>query len=165
MYEFEQLDFEQGGAMEKKHRLGKFILDTSHQMKVSLDSSFGDANLNGLQARILGFVEQNDEQGKDVYQKDIEAEFKIRRSSVSSVLDTMEKNGYIMRQSVASDARLKKLVLTEKSIRFGQHYKDSVEYFENSVEKGFTEEEIETLKYLLNKVYKNVQNMKTKNND
>ena len=146
--------------MKEKYRLGKFILDTSHRMKVSLDSSFGDANLNGLQARILGFVEYNDNQGKDVYQKDIEAEFKIRRSSVSSVLDTMEKNGYIMRQSVASDARLKKLVLTEKAIRVGQHHKNSVEYFENSIEKGLTDEEIKQLKYLLDKVYKNVLSMK-----
>ena len=146
--------------MEGKHKLGKFILDTSHRMKVSLDSSFGDASLNGLQARILGFVETNDKLGKDVYQKDIEAEFKIRRSSVSSVLDTMEKNGFIMRQSVASDARLKKLVLTEKSIQIGQHYKNSVEYFESSVIKGLTEEEIKQLKKLLGRVYKNVLNMK-----
>lgn len=146
--------------MEGKHKLGKFILDRSHRMKVSLDSSFGEASLNGLQARILGFVEANDKLGKDVYQKDIEAEFKIRRSSVSSVLDTMEKNGFIMRQSVASDARLKKLVLTEKSIQIGQHYKNSVEYFESSVIKGLTEEEIKQLKKLLDRVYKNVLNMK-----
>ena len=151
--------------MEDNHKLGKFILDTSHQMKVSLDSSFGDENLNGLQARILGFVENNDAQGKDVYQKDIEAEFKIRRSSVSSVLDTMEKNGYIMRQSVASDARLKKLVLTEKSIQLGQHYKNSVELFETSIKKGLTDEEIKTLKYLFDKVYQNVLNLRGEQDD
>ena len=151
--------------MEDNHKLGKFILDTSHRMKVCLDSSFGDANLNGLQARILGFVEYNDQNGKDVYQKDIEAEFKIRRSSVSSVLDTMEKNGYIMRQSVASDARLKKLVLTEKSIQLGQHYKNSVELFENSIKKGLTDEEIKTLKYLFDKVYQNVLNLRGEQDD
>ena len=151
--------------MEDNHKLGKFILDTSHRMKVCLDSSFGDTNLNGLQARILGFVEYNDQNGKDVYQKDIEAEFKIRRSSVSSVLDTMEKNGYIMRQSVASDARLKKLVLTEKSIQLGQHYKNSVELFENSIKKGLTDEEIKTLKYLFGKVYQNVLNLRGEQDD
>lgn len=138
--------------MENKHRLAKFILDNAHMMKVRLDSSFDEVNLNGLQARILGFVEINDRQGKDVYQKDVEAEFKIRRSSVSSVLDTMEKNGYIMRQSVASDARLKKLVLTEKAKKVGQHYRDCIERFENAAVANLTEEEINTLKTLLSKV-------------
>ena len=138
--------------MENKHRLAKFILDNAHMMKVRLDASFDDVNLNGLQARILGFVEINDHQGKDVYQKDVEAEFKIRRSSVSSVLDTMEKNGYIMRQSVASDARLKKLVLTDKAKKVGQHHRDCIERFENAAVANLTEEEINTLKTLLSKV-------------
>ncbi len=146
--------------MGNKHRLAKFILDNAHMMKVRLDASFGDVNLNGLQARILGFIEYNDHQGKDVYQKDIEAEFKIRRSSVSSVLDTMEKNGYIMRQSVASDARLKKLVLTEKAKAVGQHHRECIDNFENAVVENLTEEEINTLKSLLSKVADNVANIK-----
>ena len=151
--------------MKNKHRLAKFILDNAHMMKVRLDASFDDVNLNGLQARILGFVELNDHQGKDVYQKDIEAEFKIRRSSVSSVLDTMEKNGYIMRQSVASDARLKKLVLTDKAKEVGQHHRDCIDRFETAVVSNFTDEEINTLKSLLNKVADNITNMRGEKND
>ena len=146
--------------MENKHRLAKFILDNAHMMKVRLDASFDDVNLNGLQARILGFVEINDRQGKDVYQKDVEAEFKIRRSSVSSVLDTMEKNGYIMRQSVLSDARLKKIVLTEKATQLGVKYRNNIDLFEETVEKNLTEEEIITLKNILDKISANIADMK-----
>ena len=146
--------------MNGNYKMAKLILDTAHQMKVCLDSSFDDVKLNGLQARILGFVEQNDKLGNDVYQKDIEAEFKIRRSSVSSVLDTMEKNGFIFRVSVASDARLKKLVLTEKSKLIGQHYRDTVDLFEQQVSSGFTAEEIETLRRLIARINHNVMHMK-----
>lgn len=148
--------------MKEKFKIGKQVLDVAHQMKVCLDSSFDDKNLNGLQARILGFVEVNDMQGNDVYQKDIEAEFKIRRSSVSSVLDTMEKNGFILRQSVASDARLKKLVLTDKAKQTGQQHRSAVDYFEQYVSLEFTPEEVETLQYLLGKISNNVQKMKQK---
>ena len=142
------------------HKLGKYIFDTSHQMKVKLNSFFSNDDLNGVQAHILGFVEYNDKIGQNVYQKDIEAEFKIRRSSVSSVLDTMEKNGYIMRQSVLSDARLKKIVLTEKATQLGVKYRNNINLFEETVEKNLTEEEIITLKNILDKISANIADMK-----
>ena len=52
-----------------------------------------------------------DHRDEDVYQKDIENAFSIARSTVTSILKLMEKKNYITRESVESDARLKKLVL------------------------------------------------------
>ena len=42
-----------------------------------------------------------------VFQRDIEREFSITRSTVTNILQLMERKGYIARQSVAQDARLK----------------------------------------------------------
>ena len=47
-----------------------------------------------------------------VFQRDIEREFSITRSTVTNILQLMERKGYIARQSVEQDARLKQLVLT-----------------------------------------------------
>ena len=141
--------------MDNSQRIGKCILDTAHQLKVTLDASFEDAALNGLQARILCFIEKKDMPGKCVYQRDIESEFKIRRSSVSSVLDTMEKNGYVIRQQTQQDARLKQLVLTEKAKEMSQQHKESIDRFEENLVKNMSVQETETLKYLLNKVLEN----------
>ena len=64
-----------------------------------------------------------------VYQRDIEREFSITRSTVTNILQLMERKGYIARQSVAQDARLKQLVLTEKGRQqareLGQKVKES----------------------------------------
>ena len=49
-----------------------------------------------------------------VYQRDIEREFSITRSTVTNILQLMERKGYIERQSVPQDARLKRLILTEE---------------------------------------------------
>ena len=141
-------------------RIVKYILDTSHQIKLQLDSSFDDTDLNGLQARILGFIERSNLMSKNVYQKNIEAEFKIRRSSVSSVLNTMEKNGYIERQSDDSDARLKKIVLTDKAKLASCKHRKAIDAFEESAIKNFTEEEISALKELLGRVLGNVREIK-----
>ena len=148
--------------MESKHVLGEYvgkcIMNTSHKIKIGLNSIFEQAGLTGLQARILGFVRFNSENGRDVFQKDIEAEFKIRRSSVSSVLDNMEKNGFIIRQSVENDARLKKIVLTEKAQDISKQHCQTILRFENSLLENMTADEIATLKKLLDKVAENIEN-------
>ena len=50
-----------------------------------------------------------------VFQRDIEREFSITRSTVTNILQLMERKGYIQRLSVPQDARLKQLVLTEEA--------------------------------------------------
>ena len=51
----------------------------------------------------------------DIYQKDVEKEFQIRRSTATGTLQILEKNGFIRREPVKQDARLKKLVPTDKA--------------------------------------------------
>ena len=63
---------------------------------------------------ILGFLERH--QDIDIYQKNIEEKFLITKSTTSKILKLMEQNGLIERIGVDSDARLKKIVLTEKGL-------------------------------------------------
>ena len=68
----------------------------------------------GKNGWIIGYLAEHKDE--DVFQKDIETTFSIRRSTVSNMLGLMEKKGLIRRQSVRSDARLKKLTLTDKAL-------------------------------------------------
>ncbi|MFR4895711.1 MAG: MarR family winged helix-turn-helix transcriptional regulator [Blautia hansenii] len=52
---------------------------------------------------------------RDIYQKNIEEEFNIRKSTASGILKLMEKNGFIYRESVKEDARLKRILPTKKA--------------------------------------------------
>ena len=52
-------------------------------------------------------------QDAEIYQKDIEKYFGICRSGVTNIIQALEKKGLVYRASVASDARLKKVMLTE----------------------------------------------------
>lgn len=140
--------------------IAKHILNTAHSIRLSLNSKFEHIGLNGLQARILRFVKINSDAGNDIYQKDIEAEFKIKRSSVTSVLNTMEKNGFIERKPVSSDARLKKIILTEKSFILYKEHQNIINDFDNVLKINFTEKEISTLIMLLNKVESSIKEKK-----
>lgn len=88
-----------------------------------------------------------------VYQRDIEREFSITRSTVTNILQLMERKGYITRQSVEQDARLKQLVLTEKGRQFHEDTMRAFHQTDEYVAGLLTEEENTELLRLLNKLY------------
>ena len=87
-----------------------------------------------------------------VYQRDIEREFSITRSTVTNILQLMERKGYIERRSVPQDARLKQLVLTEEGIRFHENTIRSFHQTDDYVAGLLTGEENTELLRLLNKL-------------
>lgn len=95
-------------------------------------------------------------EGECVYQRDIEREFGITRSTASKVLILLEKKGYVKREGVSHDARLKKLILTEKSREMSRAIHESAVQLERSLIEGFTNEELETLFGYLDRVQKNL---------
>lgn len=99
---------------------------------------------------------------KDVFQKDIETEFAISRSTVTNILKLMEKKGYIKRVSVESDARLKKIELTDIGLDINNKIRDTVIENENRLNSALTDNEREQLINLIKKLRRN---LKGENND
>ena len=87
-----------------------------------------------------------------VFQRDIEREFSITRSTVTNILQLMERKGYIRRQSVPQDARLKQLVLTEEGICFHEKTMLCFHQTDDYVAGLLTAEENTELLRLLNKL-------------
>jgi DNA-binding MarR family transcriptional regulator len=98
-------------------------------------------NITMMQGMIMQYLYENTEQ--EIYQKDIEAKFCITRSTVTSILQLMEKKGYIRRVSVEKDARLKRILLTEKASAIqSEIYRNSHGGVEAVLRKGLSEEDI-----------------------
>lgn len=90
------------------------IIHLSRNIERLCDEASRATGVTGSQARLLVFLSiMSGEQ--DIFQKDIEEEFGVRPSSVTGLLQALERQGFIRRDSVSSDARLKKIVLTEKA--------------------------------------------------
>lgn len=113
-----------------------------------------EGNLTGMQRWTMGFLRSHKD--RDIYQRDIEAEFSISRATASNMLATMEKKGLIRREAVAHDARLKKLVLTEHAERMVDQAEQDVKEMEEHLVMGMTEEEIQTFRRLLDHVLENL---------
>ena len=92
-----------------------------------------------------------------VFQRDIEREFSITRSTVTNILQLMEKKGYIERRSVPRDARLKQLILTEQGVQFHEKTLLSFHQTEECVNALLSPEEQAELLRLLNKLRDGLQ--------
>ncbi|MNO95813.1 transcriptional regulator SlyA [compost metagenome] len=79
-----------------------------------------------------------------------------RRSSVTSVLQLMEKNGYIERVSVCEDARLKKIILTDKGTEIQDKVYSYILEFEKSLRDELSNEELEILTELIDRLMKKI---------
>lgn len=105
---------------------------------------------------IIGYLIMNKD--RDIYQKDIESEFAISRSTVTNILKLMEKKGYITRVSVASDARLKKIALTDKGIQTAVMLKKTVEENAKNFDRLLENDEKETFLRLVKKLRCGLEN-------
>ncbi|MBA4603369.1 MarR family winged helix-turn-helix transcriptional regulator [Thermoactinomyces mirandus] len=112
--------------------------------------------LTGLQGIIIRYIFVHS-QTRDVYQRDLENEFNIRRSSVTGVLQLMERNGLITREHAEHDARLKKLKLTPKAIKIHKIITQAIIEVEKKLRKDLSEDEINSFYTTLNKIKKNLE--------
>ena len=137
--------------MDNEIHIGKMVNCFSKRIHRSISREAAKYELTGTQARILGFVYHNSEK-RDIFQRDIEEELEIRRSSVTSVLQLMEKGGYIKRVSVSEDARLKKIVLTEKGMHIQKNVYDFILKFEKSLRDELSDDEYTTFIALITRL-------------
>lgn len=139
---------------KEKLKLGLDISKINHIISRKMDASVISAiddNLTISQAYVIDFI-CNEGKDKDVFQKDLESVFDLKRSSISLMLNNTEKSGLIERMLVKEDGRLKKIVLTEKSIKIYEKISDAIDLIENKLSENITEEEVKVFQNVLNKI-------------
>lgn len=110
--------------------------------------------MTGSGAWIIAYIAENS--NRDVFQRDLEREFDITRSTASKNVDLMVENGFIERQSVDYDARLKKLVLTEKAKDVFKIMRNDRATLEAQMLRGFSDEEKKQLRSFLKRLSANL---------
>lgn len=109
----------------------------------------------GTQGRVLRYLYRH--QDIDIFQKDLEKKFSVRRSTMSVILNGLEKKSYIHRVSVDSDSRLKKIVLTEKGLKESDMMDVKIYEIERQIRKGMTREDVDALITGLETIISNIK--------
>lgn len=125
----------------------------SNEIMRYMDNAARGREVTGMQRGIMHFLSMREE---DTYQRDVEEEFHIRRSTASGILALMEKNGLILRLDVPHDARLKKLVLTDKARALHQEASIEIEVMENTMARGISESDLEAFFRVAERIKKNI---------
>ncbi|MBA1393393.1 MarR family transcriptional regulator [Lactobacillus sp. XV13L] len=111
-------------------RLGLVLQRVQNTFNRNVDRYARSLGLTGTQMLIIEYFNSFASKGS-IYQKDIEREFNIRKSTATNILRLMEQNGLIVRKVDARDSRLKKILLTDRAKELEQ---EITTYFVNSEE-------------------------------
>lgn len=128
------------------------IIDNLIMRKIIKSNNLEKGLIPPGQGRIIKYLV--DHQDNDVYQKDLEKEMLLRKSTLSGILDTMEKNELIKRENIGKS---NKIVLLPKSIYFSDKVKEKINNFEKEIEKGISSQELVLFMNVLNKIKKNLE--------
>lgn len=142
---------------EEKRDLGQWICHASHLFRRRMDNSVAaaagadaDETFSGRNLWVLRYVK--DREGTDVYQRDLEREFKVRRSTISHMIDLMVRKQYLIRENVEGDRRLKRLRLTEKGETMLREVAHSIDELEARLRSSFSETDYANLTRLLDQL-------------
>lgn len=113
-------------------------------------------NITGMQAMIVHHLIMHENQG-DIFQKDLENVFQMRRSTATGILQLMEQHGIIRREPVEHDGRLKRLVLTEQARAMDKRIGERMEQMEQLLRQDITEDELKGWFAVCEKIRSNLE--------
>lgn len=137
--------------MEKKE-LNLLLLKVgmSHRRRSAYE--FIKHELSAGQPRMLNYIFQNN----GCIQREIAKGCNLEPASVTSVLNSMEKAGLIIRTPVKGDKRALEVRLTDKGVEKKKIADEIFIEIEGECFKGFSDEEREGAKDILTRIHKNI---------
>lgn len=134
--------------MEKYDKLNR-------KMRRYFLSYFADSPLTSIQALVLHFI-ITESQKRDIFPRDIEEFLEIKPSSVNSLINNLERNGYLYRESIADDGRYKKLVLTDKTLAIKDEIVDRIDDYMKSMFVGIADEDLKIFERVIQQMTSNI---------
>lgn len=144
--------------MNRENDISFAIRKLSNLIKRDVEASKAKLGLDpvkGINGWAISYFYDN--RDKDIYQKDFEEAFSIRRSTASVILKKLEQKAFIERVSVESDARLKKIVLTKKAVKLHENILFEISEREKRLRKDIDENDLNIFFNVMQKLCKNME--------
>lgn len=142
--------------MENKNIVGYQIHTLDNMIGRQITALFESDGLTKMQTWIIGYLYEH--ANENIFQKDIEAQFRIARSTATGILKIMEKNDLLTREPVASDARLKRLILTQKGISHQLHVIQNLQLLEERLKQQIDPKDLDVFFQVLYQMQNNMEN-------
>ncbi len=139
-------------------QVGFEIHRTEHMMSRRLEAGVKAEGIDEITLShgwIIRFLYENRE--RDIYQKDIEKYFLVGRSTVTNSIQLMEKKGLVRREFVECDARLKKVLLTEKGIQSHETIENMITEMNSGILEGIDEQDAQVFLKVIRRIRENIE--------
>lgn len=144
-----------GLVMNHKDYCSLMIYRISHRLEVVQNNILREYGVSHQQTQLLAYIYARP--GMDIFQKDLEKSFGLKSSTVTELLNTLEKRGFIRRLPCDYDKRAKKLAVTQKAMDLHETFQSSVNTIEAIVTDGMSPIEKNLFKDLLKKASENAE--------
>ena len=138
---------------EIKKSAGKIIKELSKAADIYFKAEFKKYSIGHAQIRTLIFLAYNE----GISQLELSRSLNLDKSSITSQLQTLEKNGYIRREISEIDARTHRLNITDKTRKILDPLKKVFSSWTEILLDGFDAPEKARIFYFLEKMQDNVQ--------
>lgn len=143
---------------ESRRRIGLEIRRLDHMLSRNLTANVKASGLDEMTLMhgwIIRYLYEN--RGEEIFQKDIEKNFSVGRSTVTNIIRLMEKRGYLCRETVEKDARLKKVLLTEKGIQAYESVEALIDRMNDRIMAGIPDEELRVFDRVVEQFKENIR--------
>lgn len=137
----------------EKREIGKTLMIAQNHVVRLFEKMKNDTILPRSQGRILRFIYNNKE--RDIYQKDIENEFNLRRSSATEILQKLESIHMIKRMSDGNDKRIKKIQITKEGEKIAQDMIYNIQKVEKILHQDILQEDLEIFFKVIDRMIEN----------
>ena len=132
---------------------GKLLQIAANRFRKLANDNLALHGITFEQLKILAHIARS---GGSAPQAGLQEIFEVRRSSVTAILQNMEKSGFLTRETSALDARVKTVRLTKKGEELNRELKNFIQTLDSDVTKGFSEEEKRLFSALLIRASENL---------
>jgi DNA-binding MarR family transcriptional regulator len=141
----------------KNQRKGGFLISKIHQLSgrifARMLKQYGIKEINPAQGRIMFVLWQND----GIAINELSKETSLGKSTLTSMLDRLEKTGFIRREASNKDRRKIYIWRTEKDKSFQKQYVEVSKKMSGIFYKGFTEKEMYSFENMLKRIFDNLK--------
>lgn len=134
--------------------IGYMVKQLESKLHTIADAAFGESELTYAQVRVLKILWKH---GGQAAQKVIETELKVSHPTVVGIVSRLEKSGYVSCHTDPGDRRNKIVCATRLALKHRQWHDARMTETEQRLTAGFSREELETLREMLRRLYRNIE--------
>ncbi len=133
-----------------------YIRSIAHSLRYLNEQKLAEYKITNQQARLLGAIRRSLFEGLNISRKFLQERMELSGPSVTSLLNGLEKNGFIIRYPDKDDGRAMQIEVTDQGMQIMEALDQVFKNTERQLLTGMTEEEKDLFMVLLERAYRNM---------